>query len=162
MKQTAAFARVSTQRQEESRSQQVAAIEEYATHEGYALRKDLYFLDEAVSGRNGRPAWSVTRPEGEGVPGGVCLSLGWRVYMLQVLCGRISASRDTNVVCEPASGSGPRANCSAFKGCLELNGCDCERMGRALIGRRENGKKNMGDYVKGRGGRWEIWKKRVW
>ena len=45
MKQTAAlYARVSTQRQEEEATiaSQVAAIEEYATHEGYALRKDLY------------------------------------------------------------------------------------------------------------------------
>ncbi|MBK9092270.1 MAG: recombinase family protein [Anaerolineae bacterium] len=60
MKQTAAlYARVSTQRQEEEATiaSQVAAIEEYATHEGYALRKDLYFLDEAVSGAK----WIVRR-----------------------------------------------------------------------------------------------------
>ena len=53
MKQTAAlYARVSTQRQEEEATiaSQVVALEEYANSQGYALRKDLYFLDEAVSG----------------------------------------------------------------------------------------------------------------
>ena len=93
MKQTAAlYARVSTQRQEEEATiaSQVAAIEEYATHEGYALRKDLYFLDEAVSGAKlDRPALDRLRDrEGEGCYQVViCLSPDRlaRVYMLQVL-----------------------------------------------------------------------------
>lgn len=93
MKQTAAlYARVSTQHQEEEATiaSQVAAIEEYATHEGYALRKDLYFLDEAVSGAKlDRPALDRLRDrEGEGCYQVViCLSPDRlaRVYMLQVL-----------------------------------------------------------------------------
>lgn len=93
MKQTAAlYARVSTQHQEEEATiaSQVAAIEEYATHEGYALRKDLYFLDEAVSGAKlDRPALDRLRDrEGEGCYQVViCLSPDRlaRVYTLQVL-----------------------------------------------------------------------------
>ena len=72
MKQTAAlYARVSTQRQEEEATiaSQVAALEEYANSQGYALRKDLYFLDEAVSGAKlDRPALDRLRDqESEGI-----------------------------------------------------------------------------------------------
>jgi site-specific DNA recombinase len=93
MKQTAAlYARVSTQHQEEEAtiSSQVAAIEEYAKTQGYALRKDLYFLDEAVSGAKlDRPALDRLRDqESEGsYQVVVCLSPDRlaRVYTLQVL-----------------------------------------------------------------------------
>jgi site-specific DNA recombinase len=72
MKQTAAiYARVSTQdqEQEETIKSQVAAIEEYALREGYGLRKELYYLDEAVSGaRLDRPGLDRLRDQaGEGV-----------------------------------------------------------------------------------------------
>ena len=93
MKQTAAlYARVSTQRQEEEATiaSQVAALEEYANSQGYALRKDLYFLDEAVSGAKlDRPALDRLRDqESEGIYQVViCLSPDRlaRVYTLQVL-----------------------------------------------------------------------------
>ena len=93
MKQTAAlYARVSTQHQEEEAtiSSQVAAIEEYANSQGYALRKDLYFLDEAVSGAKlDRPGLDRLRDlESEGVYQVViCLSPDRlaRVYTFQVL-----------------------------------------------------------------------------
>lgn len=55
----AVYARVSTQRHEKEATiaSQVAAIEAYATSQGYILTKELYFLDEAVSGaRLDRPA----------------------------------------------------------------------------------------------------------
>jgi site-specific DNA recombinase len=55
----ALYARVSTQRQEEEATiaSQIASIEAYATSQGYILPKELYFLDEAVSGvRLDRPA----------------------------------------------------------------------------------------------------------
>ena len=67
----AVYARVSTQRQEEEATiaSQVAAIEAYVTSQGYILRKELYFLDEAVSGaRLDRPALDRLRDlEAEGV-----------------------------------------------------------------------------------------------
>jgi site-specific DNA recombinase len=93
MKQTAAlYARVSTQHQEEEATilSQVAAIEEYATSQGYALRKDLYFLDEAVSGAKlDRPRLDRLRDqESEGsYQAVICLSPDRlaRVYTLQVL-----------------------------------------------------------------------------
>ena len=93
MKQTAAlYARVSTQHQEEEATiaSQVAALEEYAKGQGYALRKDLYFLDEAVSGaRLDRPALDRLRDqESEGsYQVVICLSPDRlaRVYTLQVL-----------------------------------------------------------------------------
>ena len=93
MKQTAAlYARVSTQRQEEEATiaSQVVALEEYANSQGYALRKDLYFLDEAVSGAKlDRPALDRMRDqESEGIYQVViCLSPDRlaRVYTLQVL-----------------------------------------------------------------------------
>jgi site-specific DNA recombinase len=93
MKQTAAlYARVSTQRQEEEATiaSQVAAIEDYANSQGYALRKDLYFLDEAVSGAKlDRPALDRLRDQAsEGsFQAVVCLSPDRlaRVYTLQVL-----------------------------------------------------------------------------
>lgn len=48
----ALYARVSTQRQEEEATiaSQVASIAAYATSQGYILPKELYFLDEGVSG----------------------------------------------------------------------------------------------------------------
>jgi site-specific DNA recombinase len=55
----ALYARVSTQRQEEEATiaSQIASIEAYATSQEYILPKELYFLDEAVSGaRLDRPA----------------------------------------------------------------------------------------------------------
>jgi len=55
----ALYARVSTRRQEEEETiaSQIAAIEEYAQKRGYELRKELYFVDEAVSGAKlDRPA----------------------------------------------------------------------------------------------------------
>lgn len=93
MKQTAAlYARVSTQSQEEEATiaSQVAAIEEYATSQGYALRKDLYFLDEAVSGAKlDRPALDRLRDqESEGsyqVVICLCPDRLARVYTFQVL-----------------------------------------------------------------------------
>jgi len=93
MKQTAAlYARVSTQHQEEEATivSQVAALEEYANSQGYALRKDLYFLDEAVSGAKlDRPALDRLRDqESEGsYQVVICLSPDRlaRVYTLQVL-----------------------------------------------------------------------------
>jgi site-specific DNA recombinase len=93
MKQTAAlYARVSTQHQEEEATiaSQVAAIEEYATSQGYALRKDLYFLDEAVSGAKlDRPGLDRLRDqESEGsYQVVICLSPDRlaRVYTFQVL-----------------------------------------------------------------------------
>jgi site-specific DNA recombinase len=53
MKRIAAlYARVSTRRQEEEETidSQIAAIEDYARKQGFALLKELYFIDEAVSG----------------------------------------------------------------------------------------------------------------
>lgn len=93
MKQTAAlYARVSTQHQEEEATiaSQVAALEEYGNSQGYALRKDLYFLDEAVSGAKlDRPALDRLRDqESEGsYQVVICLSPDRlaRVYTLQVL-----------------------------------------------------------------------------
>jgi site-specific DNA recombinase len=93
MKQTAAlYARVSTQHQEEDATieSQVAMVEEYARKQGYALRKDLYFLDEAVSGAKlDRPALDRLRDqESEGLYQVIiCLSPDRlaRVYTLQVL-----------------------------------------------------------------------------
>ena len=93
MKQTAAlYARVSTQRQEEEATiaSQVAAIEAYANGQGYALRKDLYFLDEAVSGAKlDRPALDRLRDqESEGsYQVVICLSPDRlaRIYTFQVL-----------------------------------------------------------------------------
>jgi site-specific DNA recombinase len=93
MKQTAAlYARVSTQHQEEEATiaSQVAVIEEYANSQGYALRKDLYFLDEAVSGAKlDRPALDRLRDqESEGsYQAVICLSPDRlaRVYTFQVL-----------------------------------------------------------------------------
>jgi site-specific DNA recombinase len=75
----ALYARVSTQRQEEEATiaSQVASIEAYATNQGYILPKELYFLDEAVSGaRLDRPALDRLRDEAaEGVyQAVVCLS----------------------------------------------------------------------------------------
>jgi site-specific DNA recombinase len=55
----ALYARVSTQRQEEEATiaSQVASLEAYAASQGYILPKELYFLDEGVSGaRLDRPA----------------------------------------------------------------------------------------------------------
>jgi site-specific DNA recombinase len=75
----ALYARVSTQRQEEEATiaSQVASIEAYATSQGYIIPKELYFLDEAVSGaRLDRPALDRLRDEAtEGVyQAVVCLS----------------------------------------------------------------------------------------
>ena len=75
----ALYARVSTQRQEEEATiaSQIASIEAYAASQGYILPKELYFLDEAVSGtRLDRPALDRLRDEAaEGVyQTVVCLS----------------------------------------------------------------------------------------
>lgn len=66
----ALYARVSTQQQEQEATieSQVAAIESYAQAQGYRLSKELYYLDQAVSGtRLARPALDRLRdlaPEG--------------------------------------------------------------------------------------------------
>jgi site-specific DNA recombinase len=93
MKQTAAlYARVSTQRQEQEATiaSQVAAIEDYAKSQGYALRKDLYFLDQAVSGAKlNRPALDRLRDQEseDSYQVIICLSPDRlaRVYTLQVI-----------------------------------------------------------------------------
>ncbi len=93
MKQTAAiYARVSTQHQEEEATiaSQVAAIEEYANRQGYALLQDLYFLDEAVSGAKlDRPALDRLRDQASEGSYQVLLCLSpdrlARVYTLQVI-----------------------------------------------------------------------------
>jgi site-specific DNA recombinase len=66
----ALYARVSTPQQEQEATieSQVAAIESYAQAQGYRLSKELYFLDQAISGaRLARPALDRLRdlaPEG--------------------------------------------------------------------------------------------------
>jgi site-specific DNA recombinase len=93
MKQTAAiYARVSTQRQEEEATiaSQVAAIEAYAEEQGYALRRDMYYLDEAVSGAKlDRPALDRLRDQASEGSYQVLLCLSpdrlARVYTLQVI-----------------------------------------------------------------------------
>lgn len=60
----ALYARVSTQRQEDEATiaSQIAALETYASSQGYILIQELYFLDEAVSGaRLDRPALNRLR-----------------------------------------------------------------------------------------------------
>ena len=55
----AVYARVSTQQQEQEATidSQVAAVEAFAQAQGYSLSKELYFLDEAISGAKlDRPA----------------------------------------------------------------------------------------------------------
>ncbi len=67
MKRIAAlYARVSTRRQEEEETiaSQIAAIEEYAQKRGYELQKELYYVDEAVSGAKlDRPALDRLRDQ---------------------------------------------------------------------------------------------------
>ena len=48
----ALYARVSTAQQEQEATieSQVAVIESYAQAQGYRLSKELYFLDQAISG----------------------------------------------------------------------------------------------------------------
>ena len=68
----AVYARVSTlqQEQEATIDSQVAELEKYAREQGYRLAKELYFLDQAVSGAQlARPALDRLRDlagEGEG------------------------------------------------------------------------------------------------
>ena len=63
-KLAALYARVSTQQQEQEATidSQVAAIENYAQAQGYQISKELYFLDQAVSGAQfDRPALNRLR-----------------------------------------------------------------------------------------------------
>jgi site-specific DNA recombinase len=65
-KLAALYARVSTQQQEQEATidSQVAAIENYAQAQGYQLSKELYFLDQAVSGAQfDRPALNRLRDQ---------------------------------------------------------------------------------------------------
>ena len=65
-KLAALYARVSTlqQEQEATIDSQVAAIENYAQAQGYRLAKELYFLDQAVSGAQlDRPALNRLRDQ---------------------------------------------------------------------------------------------------
>jgi site-specific DNA recombinase len=106
MKQTAAlYARVSThhQEQEATIASQVAAIEVYAESQGYALKKDLYFLDEAVSGAKlDRPGLDRLRDQvSEGIFDAIiCLSPDRlaRQYTLQILLLEEFRQADIEVV----------------------------------------------------------------
>lgn len=86
MKTTAAlYARVSTQQQEDAGTivSQVASLEAYAQEKQYALRPDLYFLDDGVSGaRLDRPGLERLRDlAGEGLFDVViCLSLNFALF----------------------------------------------------------------------------------
>jgi site-specific DNA recombinase len=65
-KLAALYARVSTQQQEQEATidSQVAAIENYAQAQGYQLSKEMYFLDQAVSGAQfDRPALNRLRDQ---------------------------------------------------------------------------------------------------
>jgi site-specific DNA recombinase len=88
----ALYARVSTQRQEDEATiaSQIAMIEDYADKQGYVLSKELYYLDEAVSGaRLDRPGLDRLRDQAsEGMcQVVVCLSPDRlaRQYAFQVL-----------------------------------------------------------------------------
>lgn len=74
----ALYARVSTlqQEQEATIDSQVAALEEYAHQHGYQVSKELYYLDQAVSGAQlDRPALNRLRDLASAGQFGVVLCL---------------------------------------------------------------------------------------